>query len=108
MGYVEWLRVRNCLRVVAIVMAVFIVIVGVVRVAYWKELSSSDTWISQLKSDPGTKVSQTTLPDGTARVTIDDTSEQTVATIDTKNGRTVITVKEPADHPRRDHTVMGS
>ena len=108
MGYVEWLRVRNCLRVVAIVMAVFIVIVGVVRVAYWKELSSNDAFISQLKTDPGTKVTNTTLPDGTPRITIFDPSEQTTVTVDGVGMNRTVTIQEHANHPRHDGAVMGN
>lgn len=107
MSYVEWLRVRNCLRVVAYVMLAFIVIVGVIRVRYWKELASNDAFISQLKSDPGTKVTDSTLPDGTQRVTIYDASEQTTVTIDGTGISRHIVITEPADHPERDNVMGG-
>jgi hypothetical protein len=89
-------------------MLAFILIVTVVRVAYWKELASNDMFISQLKTDPGTKVTNSTLPDGTPRITIDDPQEQTVVTIDGTGANRTITIKEPADHPRHDGAVMGS
>lgn len=71
MGYVEWLRVRGCLKWVAIVLGVLLLVGVIVRVAL---IGRQDylSWAFNLKSDPGAKVTETTLPDGTRRVAIDD------------------------------------
>lgn len=75
MGYVEWLRVRGCLKWVAIVLGVLFLIGVVVRVAL---VGRQDyiSWAFNLKSDPGAKVTETTLPDGTRRTAIDDPAKQ--------------------------------
>lgn len=75
MGYVEWLRVRGCLKWVAIVLGVLLLVGVIVRVAM---VGHQDylSWAFNLKSDPGAKVNETTLPDGTRRVAIDDPAKQ--------------------------------
>jgi len=81
MNYVEWLRVRNLLRNVAIVLAVLVVLAVVLRISVSRYMSP-EAWISHFQSHPGVKVSDFTLPDGTKRMVIDDPSEQTRAVID--------------------------
>lgn len=75
MAYVEWLRVRGCLKWVAIVLGVLFLVGVIVRVAL---VGRQDymSWAFNLKSDPGTKVTETTLPDGTRRTAIDDPVKQ--------------------------------
>jgi hypothetical protein len=81
MNYVEWLRVRNCLRVVAIALGVLVLGGIVTRIAVNKYLQY-DTWITHFQHDAGATTSQTTLPDGTVRITIDDPRQQTRVVID--------------------------
>jgi hypothetical protein len=75
MAYVEWLRVRGCLKWVAIVLGVLFLVGVIVRVAL---IGRQDylSWAFNLKSDPGAKVSETNLPDGTRRLAIDDPAKQ--------------------------------
>lgn len=75
MGYVEWLRVRGCLKWVAIVLGVIFLLAVVVRVAL---IGRQDylAWAFNLKSDPGAKVTETSMPDGTRRIAIDDPAKQ--------------------------------
>src|SRR5690242_16867819 len=75
MAYVEWLRVRGCLKWVAIVLGVLFLVGVIVRVAL---IGRQDylSWAFNLKSDPGSRVSETMLPDGTRRVAIDDPAKQ--------------------------------
>ena len=75
MGYVEWLRVRGCLKWVAIVLDVLFLIAVIVRVAL---IGRQDylSWAFNLRSDPGTKVTETALPDGTRRIAIDDPAKK--------------------------------
>jgi hypothetical protein len=111
MTYVEWLRVRNALRVVAIVLGVVIVITLILRLSAlrWDNL---DSQIGQWMSDPGTKISRTTLPDGTRRTTIDDVKAKTTVVIDDRGyqGKHIV-VTEPRGKHHEDETkatVFGS
>ncbi len=70
MTYVEWLRVRNVLRVTAIVLGALIVLALAVRLSLM-HYGSVDAYVNQLRHEQGAKVSTTTLPDGTRRTTID-------------------------------------
>jgi hypothetical protein len=74
-AYVEWLRVRGCLKWTAIVLGVFFLICVIVRVALIGH-GSYIGWALNLKSDPGSKVTETTLPDGSRRTAIDDPVKQ--------------------------------
>lgn len=98
MNYVEWLRVRNCLRVVAIVLGVLILGGIVTRIAVNKYLQY-DTWISHFQHDRGATTSRTTLPDGSVRITIDDPRQQTRVVIDDRGlAGKHITITEPIGH----------
>ena len=59
MNYIEWLRVRNCLRAVAIVLGVCLLLAVVLRISLSRYMMS-DAWIQHMTLDPGTKVSHTT------------------------------------------------
>jgi len=75
MNYVEWLRVRGCLKWTAIVLGVLFLICIVVRIALIGRQSYVG-WALNLKADPGSKVTETVLPDGARRTAIDDPSKQ--------------------------------
>jgi hypothetical protein len=111
MSYVEWLRVRNCLRVLAICLGVFILVVLVLRVSYNKYITEDDVFISHAKMQPGTTVAHITLPDGTKRTTINDPKDKTLVVIDNHgiNGRHV-TITEPKSkaHEHQTRAVIGS
>jgi len=102
MTYVEWLRVRNVLRVTAIVLGVVIAILLIARIAFSRELGNDDAIIAHVQMAPGSTVRHVTLPDGTPRTIIDDPNEQTHVTIDNLGygGRHIVIV-EP--HKRADH-----
>jgi hypothetical protein len=109
--YVEWLRVRNCLRVLAIVLAVCIAIVFILRVTTlrWDNIGKQiNTW----ETDPGSRVTQTVLPDGTHRTLIDDPRKQTHVVIDDHgyNGKHIV-ITEPAKMSHtmhNDQVIVGS
>lgn len=111
MTYVEWLRVRNCLRTLAIILGVVIVIVLVLRISYNDYITQDDKLIAHAKLQPGTTVTHTVLPDGTKRTTVNDPKDQTTIVIDNHglNGRHV-TITEPASHAdKHEHrAVIGS
>lgn len=81
MNYVEWLRIRNTLKMVAIVLGILVVLGIVLRVSVARYMSP-DAWVQHITMSPGTKIGHTVLPDGTKRTIIDDSSEQTHVVID--------------------------
>ncbi len=104
MNYVEWLRVRNLLRNVAIVLGILVVLAIVLRVSVSRYMSP-DAWIGHFESHPGVKVSQSTLPDGTKRTIVDDPAEQTRAVIDDHGytGKHIV-VTQPSKHSMKEKT----
>lgn len=110
MNYVEWLRVRNCLRTVAIVLGIFLLLAVVLRISLSRYMSS-DAWIQHITLDPGTKVSHTVLPDGTRRTFIDDSTEQTHVVIDDHGyagKRIVVTEPTSRAHKEQKDVALGS
>jgi len=103
MNYVEWLRIRNMLKIVAIILAILVVLGVVLRISVARYMSP-EAWVSHMSLDPGTKVSNSTLPDGTKRTVIDDPSEQSHVVIDDfgyKGKHIVIT--EPTSRAHKTH-----
>jgi hypothetical protein len=110
MTYVEWLRVRNVLRCVAIILAVLIVVSLVLRISFNKYMND-DEIIRHISTQPGTTISHTVLPDGTKRTIIKDPKEDTTATIDdVGGGGRQIVVDEPQSrkHDTAEHVTVGS
>ena len=110
MIYVEWLRVRNTLRIVAIVLVILVALAIILRVSVSRYLSP-EGWVSQIQSHPGVTVSNATLPDGTKRTIIADPAENTRATIDDRGyaGKHIV-VTQPSNraHSQRGHVNVGS
>ena len=73
MAYVEWLRVRNCLRVLVIVLGVLFVIAGILRITAGTP-GGGYGWVFQEEGRPGVHVVKQQLRDGSTRTTIDDPS----------------------------------
>jgi len=98
MNYVEWLRVRNLLRNVAIVLGILVVLALVLRVSVSRYMSP-EAWISHLENHQGVVTSQSTLPDGTKRTIIDNRADQTHVVIDDHgyHGKHIV-ITEPAKH----------
>lgn len=110
MNYIEWLRVRNCLRAVAIVLGVCLLLAVVLRISLSRYMMS-DAWIQHMTLDPGTKVSHTILPDGTKRTFLDDSSERTQVIIDDHGyagKRIVITEPTSRAHKEQRDVALGS
>jgi hypothetical protein len=82
MAYVEWLRVRGCLRWTGYVLLGLFLITAVVRVAVFGVQHDVLGWASSLQRDPASKVTETTLPDGTHRITVDNSREKVHMVID--------------------------
>ena len=67
MIYVEWLRVRNTLRVLAIILAILVGLAVVLRVSVSRYMSPS-SWVHHISLEPGTHETDVTLSDGTKRI----------------------------------------
>ncbi len=86
MTYVEWLRIRNVLRGVAIVLGVLIVVSLVLRISFNRDITNNDAFIRHIQMQPGSTVSNSVLPNGTKRTTITDPADKTLVTIDDVGG----------------------
>ena len=103
MNYVEWLRVRNCLRTLAIILAIFLGLAVVLRVSVARYMSPS-TWVHHIELDPGTHESDITLPDGTKRTILENPGKDEHVVIDDRgNAGTHIVVTEPSKRAHMDH-----
>ena len=110
MSYVEWLRVRNCLRTTAIILAILVVLAVVLRVSVARYMSP-EAWVKHLSSDPGTTQSHTILPDGTTRTILENPAQRTHVTIDdhgSTGAHIVITEPSKHAHEENDHVNIGS
>ncbi len=75
MFYVEWLRVRNCLRILAIVLGVLFVIVALLRIAYNGEITNSRSWIDSEMHENGARITTSRLADGATQTIYDIPSD---------------------------------
>jgi ABC-type transport system involved in cytochrome c biogenesis permease component len=95
MNYVEWLRVRNALRVTAICLGVSIVIALVVRISIAAQFGSTHDIVNRLGAEKDT-VTTHSVVDGFARTTLTNAREHTVVVIeDQPDGSKVIQITEP-------------
>ena len=96
MNYVEWLRVRNALRIYAIVLGVLIVIGLIVRVSLTSQLNHEQFLIDRVSKEPGTTITHSVVG-GLNRTTIVSPSDSTTITIDEKpDGGRVIHIVQPS------------
>jgi hypothetical protein len=109
MNYAEWLRVRNCLRTVAIVLGIFVLLAIVLRISVNRYMSP-DGWIQHFHKS-GTIVTHVTLPGGTKRTIWDNPQDQTHIVIDDYGyaGQHIV-VTEPSSraHEEHDNIAVGS
>ncbi len=110
MNYVEWLRVRNCLRCVLVVLAILVALGAILRIAVNRYMSS-EAWVAHMAMAHDAKETQTTLPDGTKRLIIVDPGDQTRIVVDDHGyaGRHIV-ITEPSSraHQEHDHVNVGS
>jgi hypothetical protein len=94
MNYVEWLRVRHCLRVVAIVLGVMLVLGLCARLWVAVEFHNDQSVIDRVGMDRGTITTHTTY-DGRPRTILVNPREHVRVTIDDRadGGRTVTVVQ---------------
>jgi hypothetical protein len=104
MIYVEWLRVRNLLRLVAIVLGILLVLAIVLRISVSRYMSPQ-TWIHESMAHPGVHVTNTTLPDGTKRTILDEPTQSKHVVIDDRGySGTHIVVTEPSSQAHHENT----
>lgn len=110
MNYVEWLRVRNCLRIAAIILAVLVVLAVILRVSVARYMST-EAWIAHMALNAGSKETHTVLPDGTKRMILDDPADRTHVVVDDHGyaGRHIV-ITEPSsrEHEEHSHANVGS
>jgi len=79
MAYVEWLRVKKCLTILAIVLAAIFLIAVVVRISVNGAMSGMTDWQQEVGGDA--IVSTTRLPDGSTRTTYTDRKDGSTVTV---------------------------
>ncbi|HUA09320.1 MAG TPA: hypothetical protein VMA98_08605 [Candidatus Acidoferrales bacterium] len=95
MNYAEFLRVRNCLRIFAIVLAGLIALAAIVRISVANQLNDGAFIINRVSNEPGTKIAHSVV-DGHQRTTITNEREKTTIVIDDYGyGRRQIRIVEP-------------
>lgn len=103
MTYVEWLRVRNCLKIVAIVLGILVVLALGLRVSLARYMSP-ETWVGQIASHPGAKVTHLPPVDGVKRTIVDDPNEQVHVVIDDHGyAGSHIVITEPTSRAHKTH-----
>jgi hypothetical protein len=103
MNYVEWLRVRNCLRIFAIVLGALIVLSLIVRISVNGQLSNNEWIVNHIEHEPGTVISHSVV-NGLNRTTLYNAAERTTITIDEQNdGGKLIHIVEPAGKHESKH-----
>lgn len=110
MTYVEWLRARNVLRVVAIVLGIVLLLSVVTRVALSRYMDEG--MFTSIQTAPGATTTHVTLPGGTKRTIVQDPKDHTTLTMDQEGGgaRRVV-IDEPASKAHGHHysqTTVGS
>ncbi len=110
MNYVEWLRVRNLLKIVAIILAILVVLAVVLRISFARYMSP-EAWVAHSAMERGTHETRVTLPDGTKRLILDNPSERTRIVVDDHGyaGKHIV-ITEPTSqaHSDTDHVNVGS
>ena len=104
MNYIEWLRVRNCLRTLTIVLAIFVALAGILRISFSRYMSPAE-WVQHISNGPGVTQTHTTLPDGTKRTVVNNPGDRTHIVIDDRgNAGTHIVVTEPSSRAHKDNS----
>jgi hypothetical protein len=102
MNYIEWLRIRNCLRTVAIILAILVVLAVVLRVSFARYTSPA-TWVANMTNDPRSKVTHSVVAGGIKRTVIDNPADQTHVVIDDRGSAgSHIIVTEPSSRSHED------
>ncbi len=102
MNYIEWLRVRNCLRTTAFVLLIVVAVAGVLRVSLSRYMSPAQ-WVRHIAREPAATQTHLTLADGTKRTIIDSPADRTHVVVDDRGkAGTHIVITEPASRAHKD------
>jgi hypothetical protein len=111
MNYVEWLRVRNCLRIVIVILGILLVLAVILRVSLAR-YTSPEAWIAHMAMEHDTRESHVTLPDGTKRMVLDNPQERTRIIVDDRGylGRHIVIIEPPdrAQHEEHSNVDIGN
>ncbi len=109
-AYVEWLRVRNCLKWTAIVLVALFLIAAGIRVFAIGVGNDAMSWAVRQGHEPDSKVADSVLPDGTHRITIDNAREGAHITIDDlgPQGKVVTIIDRSTGSKAYDRVVDGN
>jgi ABC-type transport system involved in multi-copper enzyme maturation permease subunit len=109
MNYVEWLRVRNCLRITVIILGILTALGLILRISFAR-YQSPEALIVHVSSEPGTTERHVTLPDGTKRLILDNPSERTHIVVDDHGsaGRHIVITEPTSNERERSHVDLGS
>jgi hypothetical protein len=109
-NYVEWLRVRNCLRITLIILGILVVLALILRISVAR-YPTYEGMVTSIANAPGTTQRHVTLPDGTKRTIIDNPARQTHIVVDdvgSSGKHIVITEPTRAAHEHRSHVDFGN
>lgn len=109
MNYVEWLRVRNCLRITFIILGILVALALILRISFAR-YQSPEAWIAHVATEPGTTERHVTLPDGTKRLILDDPSDRTHIVVDDHGsaGRHIVITEPTSNERERSRVDIGS
>lgn len=109
MTYVEWLRVRNCLRITFIILGILVALALILRISFAR-YQSPEAWIAHVATEPGTTERHVTLADGTKRLILDDPSDRTHIVVDDHGsaGRHIVITEPTSNERERSHVDIGS
>jgi len=108
MNYVEWLRIRNTLRIYAIVLGVLIVLALIVRISVNGQLSNGQFIVDKVSREPGTVISHSVV-NGLSRTTIYNAHDRTTITVDDQtDGGKLIHIVEPGTKASTETHRLGS
>lgn len=109
MNYVEWLRVRNCLRITFIILGTLVVLAGILRISFAR-YPSYEAFIAHMATERGTTERHVTLPDGTKRMILDNPADRTHIVVDDYGsaGRHIVITEPTSNVHERSHVDMGN
>jgi len=93
--YVEFLRAKRALFIIAIVIGVIVAIAVAMRL-YSLNGGTPGSWIDRIQYSPTAHVTKAQLPDGSERVVVDDPAKRTHAVIVRKGRSFVMDLTEPS------------
>jgi hypothetical protein len=109
MNYVEWLRVRNVVRIFSVVLGVVLVLGLIARIWVGFEFRGDRSIVDRLQTDPGTITAHAVVGGRPETILVNPHSATRVTIEDRPDGGRVVTVVEPkSNRPDDSVTHVGS